>query len=160
MYSAEALLDLHERGQRSLRKLLGHCEALAEEELNRELAGFSYPTVRLQFHHEIGAEEYWIGVLRGKLDADDDDAAYPTIASLEKYRTKVCAATQAYLRAASPEELSTVRAMVTWGGNEQRLMPARVIARTLTHLYQHQGEIMTMCRLLGKRAERMDFPIV
>ena len=33
--------------------------------LDQELEGFGYPSIRLQLHHVIGAEQYWVGVLRG-----------------------------------------------------------------------------------------------
>jgi uncharacterized damage-inducible protein DinB len=89
MHTAEALLGLHERAHGSLQRLLAHCRQLSAEELDRELAGFGYPSVRLQLHHVIGGEEYWIGVLEG------------TVGSLEAYRRRVFSATEKYLRAAS-----------------------------------------------------------
>ena len=125
MHTAEALLDLHERAHSSLQRLLAHCRQLSVEELDRELAGFGYPSVRLQLHHVIGGEEYWIGVLEG------------TVESLEAYRRRVFSATDKHLRAAS----------------------AHVFMRTLTHIYHHQGQIVAMCRLLGKPAAAMDYPI-
>jgi uncharacterized damage-inducible protein DinB len=160
MYTAEALLDLHERAHRSLEKLISHCRELSVEELDRELPGFGYPSVRLQIHHQIGAEEYWIKVLQDRVEADDNEADYPTVESLEVYRQEVFSATEEYLRAASKDELNTARRMMTWGNKEQLLTPAHVFIRTLTHIYQHQGQILAMCRLMGKPASRMDFPIV
>lgn len=138
-----------------------HCSQLSTEELDRELPGFGYPTVRLQLHHMLEAETYWIGVLEGRIDVDDinpDD--YPTIDSLEVYRKEVFAATERNLRAASVDELNTARPMMTWGNKEQLLMPAHVLLRTQTHLYQHQGQILAMCRLLGKPGPAgLDFPV-
>ena len=159
MHTTETLLDLHERTHRSLTALLAHCRELSVEEVNRELTGFGYPTVQLQLHHEIGAEKYWIGVLQGRIDADEDAPDYPTIESLEAYREQVFVVTEAYLRATSAEELNTARPMMTWGNREQVLTPAHVIMRTLTHFYHHQGQIVAMCRLLGKRSNGLDYPI-
>jgi uncharacterized damage-inducible protein DinB len=159
MYTNDALLDLHERTHRSLQKLLGHCQPLTTEELNRAMNGFGYPSIRLQFHHQIGAEEYWIGVLQGRVEADENDAAYPTLASLEKYRQRVFSVTEDYLHRTLQEDLNTSRKMLTWGNKEKLLMPAHVFMRTLTHHYQHQGQILAMCRLLGKPASGMDFPL-
>ena len=160
MYTPEALLDLHERAHRSLSGLLVHCRALTSEELNREIAGFGSSCVRLQVHHEIGAEEYWIGVLQGRVYADENDAAYPDVAALEAYRQRVFAATEAYLKATTAESLNTARPMRTWDGSEPTLVPARVVVRTATHLYQHQGQIAAMCRILGKPVPPgLDFPL-
>lgn len=73
MHTPQALLDLHERAHGSLKKLLAHCRQFSAEELDRELTGFGYPSVRRQLHHAIGGEEYWIGVLEGRLQVDDND---------------------------------------------------------------------------------------
>jgi uncharacterized damage-inducible protein DinB len=159
MHNSESLLDLHERAHLNLTALLAHCHGLSGEELNRELTGFGYPSVRLQLHHGIGAEKYWIGVLEGRIDAEDDDPDYPTVESLEVYRKEVFAATEAYLRASSAEELNTPRPMMTWGNRERVLIPAHVVLRTVTHLYHHQGQIVAMCRLLGKPCTGVDYPI-
>ena len=159
MYTNEALLELHERAHRSLEELLAHGRQLTADEQDRELEGFGYPSVRLQLHHEIGAEKYWIGVLEGRIDADEDAPAYPTIASLEAYRREVFSVTEGYLRSASDGELSTARPMTTWGGGERVLIPAHVFLRTQMHLYHHQGQIAAMCRLMGKPLEGLDYAI-
>ena len=159
MLTSDALLDVHERAHRNLSALMTHCRGLDQAAIDRELAGFGYPTVRLQLHHEISAERYWVSVLEDRMDADENDADYPTIASLELYRDEVAAGTEAYLHAASVEELNTPRAMRTWGGREPVLIPAHVVLRTQMHLYHHQGQILAMCRLLGKPTSGMDYPI-
>lgn len=160
MYTTEALADIHERTHRSLAKLMAHCALLSPADLDRELEGFGYPSVRLQLHHVIGAEEYWVGVLQGRVEADMDDAGYPTVAALDAYRARAGAATRSWIDATSDEALNTARPMLTWGGREQVLVPARVILRTQTHVFQHTGQIVPMCRLLGQPAEGMDFPIL
>lgn len=159
MYTSEALLDIHSRSHRCLGRLLEHCRLFDADELGREIEGFGYPTLQLQFHHEIGAEEYWVGVLLGRMDVEDDAHLYPTIESLEAYRERVAARTREYLAGASVEELNTPREMTTWGGNVRALTPAHVLLRTSTHLFHHQGQIMAMCRILGRPAEGMDFPL-
>jgi hypothetical protein len=49
--------------------------------------------------------------------------------------------------------------MTTWGNKERVLTPALVILRIVTHLYQHQGPVVAMCRLLGKPCPGLDFPL-
>ena len=159
MYTSEALADIHERTHRSLAKLLAHCGAFDPPAIDRELAGFGYPTVRLQLHHLIGAERYWLGVIQGRMEVDDDDGAYPTLAALSAFRERVAAPTRKYIDGASAAELTTPRAMVTWGAGEQVLVPARIVVRTQTHVFQHQGQVVAMCRLLGRPAAGTDFPI-
>lgn len=158
MYTKEALLDLHERGHRSLRKLLEHCRDLDADQLNRELPGFGYATVRLQLHHVIGAQEYWFNVIARRPFGDDNDHEFLTVASLEAYRENVFAVVEEHLRT---DDMNTPHAYPTWGGNEPTLVPAHVFMRTLTHIYQHQGQIAAMCRLLGKPVPAgLDFPLL
>lgn len=150
MYTPESLLDVHERCHRSFGKLLAHCRQFSVEEINRELPGFGYPTIRLQLHHLIGAEDYWLSVVRGAMRVDDNDAAYPTIESLETWRASVATETRAWLAAADADALNTARPMKTWGGGEHSLIPAHVLMRTQVHIFQHQGQVAAMCRLLDK----------
>ena len=159
MFTNAALREIHERTHHSLRKLLDHCRTLDGDALDRELEHFAYPTVRLQLHHALGAEKYWTGVLEGRIDADEDDPKYPTIASLEAYREEVHSITKRYLRTASPEELNTPRKMTTWGNNEKVLTPTHVFLRTQMHIFHHQGQVLAMCRLMGKPANGFDYPI-
>ncbi len=159
MHTPEALLDLQERAHRNLAALLDHCRELDAEQLNRELPGFGYPTVRLQLHHAIGAQEYWLGVLRGVVEVEDNDADFPAIDTLEAWRARVFASTEAYLRSVSAATLNTARPYLTWGGREKTMAPAHVILRTQTHLYHHQGQVLAMCRLLGRPAGGFDFPL-
>ena len=160
MYTSDALLDIHERTHRSLAGCLAHCRSFAPEELNRELAGFGYPSIRLQLVHVIGAEQYWMEVIAGRIDVDDRDDRLPTIEALEAWRVEVAGRTAAYLRAATPHELDTPRLMTTWGPREQLLVPARVFLRTQTHIFQHQGQIVAQCRLLGRPASGLDFSLM
>ena len=95
------------------------------------------------------------------MDVDENDSDYRTAGSLESYRQEVLELTEGYLRSATLAELNTRRTMVTWGNNEQELTPAHVVLRTLTHFFQHQGQISAMCRLLGKPIPAgLDFPLL
>lgn len=161
MYTAAALIDLHERTHRSLGKLLDHCAAFSQDETGRELEGFGYPTLLLQLHHMIGAEQYWVGVLRGLMLTDEDEADYASIDALRAFRERVAAITEDYLRAASNDELNTAATKTTWGDKQVELVPAHVLLRTQTHIFQHQGQVAAMCRLLGRPIPPgLDFPLV
>jgi uncharacterized damage-inducible protein DinB len=160
MHTAAALVDTHTRAHLSLQKLLDHCAGFSPDELSRELAGFGYPQIRLQLHHVVGAEEYWVGVLRGLILTDERPEDFASIDALRAYRERVAATTGAYLRGASETELNTRRKMITWGGHERELVPAHIILRTQTHIFQHQGQVAAMCRLLGRPIPPgLDFPL-
>jgi uncharacterized damage-inducible protein DinB len=159
MHTKDALLDLHERAHRSLITLMDHCAQFSAEELHREMDGFGYPSIQLQLHHEIGAERYWLGVLEGRIDVDEDAPDYPTIDAMTGMREQVYAATDKYLKATSNDVLNTAKMMMTWGGREKLLMPVHVILRTQMHLFHHQGQITAMCRLLERPINGLDYPV-
>jgi len=153
------LLDFHARVHRSFTGLLKHCRELTNEELNKEMDGFGIPTIQQQLHHMIGAEKYWLGVLQGRMDVDDHSPLYRTVESLEAYREQVFTSTELFLKSSSKEDFETIRPMMTWGNKEKILNPVQVIIRTQTHIYQHQGQILAMCRLFGKPCNGLDYPI-
>ncbi len=160
MYTSAALIDLHERTHRSLVGMLDHCAGFSDEELSRELEGFGYASIPLQLGHVIGAEQYWIGVLNGQMLVDEDPADVASIDALRAFRERVIAVTGDYLRAASDAELSTARTFTTWGDRQADLVPAHVVLRTQTHIYQHNGQVAAMSRLLGRPIPAgLDFPM-
>ena len=72
MLTPEALLDVHERAHRNLIDYLKHCRTLTTEAFDRAMPEFAGASVRLQLHHAIDVEMYWIGVLQGRVDADEN----------------------------------------------------------------------------------------
>lgn len=162
MYTPQSLRDIHERSHRSLAGLLAHCAKLNPGLIERELPGFGYATIRLQLHHVISAQEYWLGVLRGRLDAKDNAADFAGIPELQQYRARIAAQTAAWLERADAAELNTPRKFSVWSPNgnvERTLTPAHVVLRTQTHIFQHQGQVTAMCRLLGMPVNGLDFPL-
>lgn len=159
MHTAAQLSDIATRAHAGLAALLDHCRGFTADELNRELDGFGCPTVRLQLHHVIGAQEYWLGVLQGRVEADFDDAAYPGIDELEAWRARTADLTDAYLRATDEATLNAPVDLLTWGGRVRTLVPAQVVLRTVTHIVHHQGQMAAMCRLLGRPVAGLDWPL-
>ena len=159
MLTPEGLLEIHERTHQCLRDCLAFCQTIDAEAVDREMPEFNGTTVRLQLHHAVGAEKYWIGVLQGRIDADEDDHLYPTMASVEAYRAETFDATRAYLRSASADELNTPRPMKTWHGEEPMLFPGHVVMRTVTHIHHHIGQVCSMLRLLGSPSPGFNYPI-
>ena len=67
--------------------------------------------------------------------------------------------TERYLRGVSFDILNTAQSMTTWGNRQRLLIPAQVILRTQVHYYHHQGQVLGMCRILGKPGGGLDYPI-
>ncbi len=160
MHTPSGLLDIHERSHRTLQGLLRHCALLTGEEFHRELPVFGDPTVQAQLDHVIGAEEYWVSVVRGLYQDNPPEVVHDTMEELTAYRERVAAVTQEYLRQADEVELNTAREMRTYPGRMRSLVPAHVLLRVMVHIYQHQGKVMAMCRQIGKPGPAgLDFPL-
>lgn len=159
MYTAPALLDMHERSQRAFAAAIQHCSAFSPAQCDREIPGFGYASIRLQVHHVIGAQRYWLGVVEGRMDLDGDAEEHPLLTDLDALRLRVAGAVRTHIERATVEELNTPRVMTTWGNRRRELVPAQVFLRTFTHIHHHLGQVAAMCRLLDRPVGGIDFPL-
>lgn len=161
MYNAELLLDIHARAHESLRRLIEFCGSLTGDELNRPLPGFGFPTILGQLEHTIGAEVYWQTVVTRGYTEEAMTPALRDVADVEAFRQETASVTRSYIARASQAELNSPREMIRDPGQTRRLRPADVILRVVTHIYNHQGQILAMCRTLGKPNRRfdLDYPL-
>jgi uncharacterized damage-inducible protein DinB len=161
MYNPATLLDIHARAHESLRRLIVFCGDLTDDELRRPVNGFGFPTVLGQLEHTIGAEVYWqTVVIRGYTE----EATLPPlrdVVAIEAFRQQTESTTRSYLERASEAEVNSPRVMITDPGATRLLRPADVIMRIVTHIFNHQGQILAMCRSIGKPNEQidLDYPI-
>ncbi|MHC4841233.1 MAG: DinB family protein [Planctomycetota bacterium] len=159
-FTVSALQDVHKRAHYSLSKMLDHCESLSAGEFTREVEGFGIPSVRRQLHHIVSAERYWLGVLNGQMLVDDDDTDSVDVPALGRFRESIFDVTENYLKQTNEEAINTLQQMVTYGDKQVELLPALVVLRTQTHIFQHIGQVAAMCRGFGKPIPRgMDFPV-
>lgn len=161
MYTAIMLLDVHARSHECLRRLITLCAALTDDELRRPLPGFGFETVLRQLQHTIGAELYWQTVLREGYHTEATLPDVSTLNAIEVFRRQVAATTRVYLQSAGVDELNAPREMVSDPGETRVLRPADVIMRIVTHVFNHQGQVLAMCRTLGKPnlTIDLDYPI-
>lgn len=161
MYNAEALRDVHTRAHESLRRLIVFCGNLTEEELRRPIRGFGIPTVLDQLEHTIGAEVYWQTVVTRGYTEEAMRPNLPDVPAIEEYRRQTASVTRLYLDRASETELNSRRQMISDPGKSRVLRPADVIMRVVTHIFNHQGQVLAMCRAIGKPNEThdLDYPV-
>lgn len=161
MYTAAALIDIHARTHESLRRLIEHCSTLSPGQLVHEVDGFGFPTVLRQLQHTIGAEVYWQTVVTTGYHEEAQLPDLSNLAAIEVFRQQVASATRAYLEGATEAELNTPRTMTSDPGETRVLTPADVILRIVTHVFNHQGQVLAMCRTLGSPNETidLDYPI-
>ena len=161
MYTAHMLLDVHARAHESLRRVIVSCGALTDEELSRPIAGFGWSTVHRQLAHTIGAEVDWQTVVTRGYTEEATLPALPGVAALEAFRQQTAFATRSYLERASDAELNSRRPMISDPGQTRVLRPADVIMRVVTHIFNHQGQVLAMCRTMGKPNDThdLDYPM-
>ena len=161
MYDGDSLLDIHGRAHESLRRLIASCGTLTSEELNQPLSGFGFPTVLRQLEHTIGAEVYWQTVVIHGYGEEVTMPPLPDLAAIEAFREQTASRTRAYLDDATGAELNTPRLMISDPGQTRLLRPADVILRVVTHIFNHQGQVLAMCRSMGKPNETidLDYPV-
>ena len=161
MYNAQTLQDIHRRAHESLRRLIAFCGVLSQEELLRPLAGFGFPTIMRQLEHTIGAEVYWQTVVTRGYTEEAKMPALPDLVAMEAFRQRTAAATRGYLAVASEAELNSSRPMISDPGETRLLRPADVIIRVVTHIFNHQGQVLAMCRTMGRPNEErdLDYPL-
>ena len=161
MYKAETLLDIHARAHESLRRLIVFCGNLTDDEFRRPLAGFGFPTILGQLEHTMGAEVYWQTVVTRGYTEEKRLPHLRDVAAMEAFRQQTASATRSYLEGASEAELNTPRQMISDPGRTRLLRPADVIMRVVTHIFNHQGQVLAMCRTLGKPNDEhdLDYPL-
>ncbi len=160
MYTSAALLDMHTRAHRSLSGLIAHVATLEAPLHRRELAGFGVPTLLEQLTHVLSAEGYWIGVLEGRLPTGDDEPAVADFTALETLRAATVSGTRAFLARTPDADLNVPRHVRVWPDTPRALTPAHVVMRTITHVFDHKGQVAAMCRTLGHPIPRgLDFPL-
>jgi uncharacterized damage-inducible protein DinB len=161
MYDAATLLDVHARAHESLRRLIVFCGDLTEDELRRPLTGFGMPTILRQLVHTIGAEVYWQTVVTRGYTEEATLPPLPDVAAIEAFRQQTASVTRSYLERASEAEVNSPRVMISDPGETRLLRPADVIMRIVTHIFNHQGQVLAMCRSIGKPNEQidLDYPV-
>jgi uncharacterized damage-inducible protein DinB len=161
MYDAATLLDVHARAHESLRRLIVFCGELTEDELRRPLTGFGMPTILRQLVHTIGAEVYWQTVVTRGYTEEATLPPLPGVAAIEAFREQTASVTRSYLERASESEVNSPRVMISDPGETRLLRPADVIMRIVTHIFNHQGQVLAMCRSIGKPNEQidLDYPV-
>jgi len=161
MYNAETLLDVHTRAHESLRRLIVFCGELPDDELRRPLNGFGFPTILRQLEHTIGAEVYWQTVVISGYTEEATLPALPDLAAMEAFRQQTASVTRSYLQRATEAELNSRREMISDPGQTRVLRPADVIVRVVTHIFNHQGQVLAMCRAMGKsnKSHDLDYPV-
>jgi uncharacterized damage-inducible protein DinB len=99
-------------------------------------------------------------VLHGLMLIEELEADFASIEAVRAFHERVTTVTRAYLRETSDAEIRRPREVVAWPERRITVVPAHVLLRTQTHIFQHQGQVAAMCRQLGRPIPPgLDFPL-
>jgi uncharacterized damage-inducible protein DinB len=164
MFSSTDLLELHRRAHQGTAAVIAHCAVFTDEELNRTHPEYNGSSLALMIHHILEAEDYWMLVLRGEFreeaDAFMNDEACRDVAAMQSYLARLARQALEHLSGLDNELLNRPREFLTWPSNRRILHPAMIMLRIVTHHFHHRGQVMSMCRILGKPCPGANFPLL
>ena len=158
MYTTVGLTDLHRRTQHCFKVLLDHLDRFPADKLTEPLEGFGFPTLKEQFLHIIGAEHFWLGMLKGKPGQRWKDDEVQTVSALRDLLGRVAGETMDYLAELDDEALNQ-RIELVFPDGSFHSTPGLVMVHVVTHGFHHKGQIAAMCRILGHPTDDTDLVI-
>lgn len=148
----EALLDPFRHNAWATRELLGVCRSLTDAQLETSVPG-TYGSVLATFHHLIGSEAYYLGILSGATPAwyrEEDDEPPPSMEWLESRAADMAERWERFL-AADPVDPARPVVYEDWSSDAGVL-----IAQVLNHGNEHRAHIGTILGSLGVDHPELD----
>ena len=156
MFTVIGMRKLHSWTHSSLTLVLDHLATIPEGDYAKEVSGFGFPTLRAQILHIFNCEGFWIHTLQGARFEDEDTADWRSVPDARVLQRNVSANTLAYLSGLSDEQLNADTELHFSDGDKAVRTPALVLHHILTHAFHHKGQIVSMCRILGRPATDTD----
>lgn len=154
MFTTLGMLTFLNWVEESLQRLFDHCAGFSPEELRQEFAGFGMASVWSQLTHMLGAEEYWLKKITPDWSVPEFDGA--TLEDLRVRQGTLAKVTADYLETLSDEALNTELSLEGDFGGIISRTPAFVLLHLMTHAFHHKGQVVAICRLLGRPAPDTD----
>jgi uncharacterized damage-inducible protein DinB len=147
---------LYEFNSWANRRTLEACAALTDEQLTRGL-GSSFPSVRDTLAHILGAEWLWLERWHGRLpNALPSAADYPDLEALRARWNEVERDLLDYVVSLSNEDLTRILSIKTTQGVPYSQPLWQMLQHVVNHGSYHRGQIATMLRQLGAKAQATD----
>jgi len=156
MFTNSGIRELHGATHESLDLLLRHVATVPDPLLRQTIAGFGFPTVWKQLVHILTVEEGWVHDLQFKEFSGWFEDEAPTREALLSHKSRILAATRAYLDGLSDEQLNTTLPKRPEGWSGELRSPAFILLHLITHTFHHKGQVVAMLRMLGHPAPDTD----
>jgi uncharacterized damage-inducible protein DinB len=156
MFTLDGVRKFHGWTHASLNLVLDHLSAMPADDYVTEVSGFGFPTLRQQAIHIFNCEAFWVHTLQGSWYTDRTVEDCPDLADVRRLQTEVSQSTHAYLSALSNQQLNANTELHFSDGDVAVRTPALILHHVLTHAFHHKGQIVAMCRVLGRPARDTD----
>ena len=139
VFTLAGMRQFHNWTHASLTLVLDHLARIPTTDYTKELPSFGFPSLRAQVIHIFNCEAFWIHTLQ-KL----------------QLQREVGLRTLNYLSRLSEQHLNGNAQMHFPDGDTAVRAPALILHHILTHAFHHKGQIVAMCRALGRPAPDTD----
>ena len=156
MFTVDGVRKLHGWTHASLNLVLNLLSTMPTSDYVREISGFGFRTLREQTIHIFNCEGFWVHTLRGSRYADRTLVDCPALADVRLLQNDVSQSTHAYLSTLTNQQLNADAELHFSDGDVAVRTPALVLHHVLTHAFHHKGQIVAMCRALGRPAPDTD----
>jgi len=156
VFTLDGVRKFHGWTHASLNLLLDHLSTINAGDYEKELPGFGFSTLQKQVIHVFNCEGFWIHTLQGLRYVDRGPDECPDVAAARLLKQQVSGWTQEYLSSLTNQELNAGVELHFPDGDHAVRTPALVLHHVLTHAFHHKGQIVAMCRQLGRPAPDTD----
>ena len=156
VFTLAGMRQFHSWTHAILTLTLDHLAKIPTADYIRELPSFGFPSLRAQVIHIFNCEAFWIHTLQKLPFEDEDPADFPTVAEARTLQREVGLRTLNYLSRLSEQHLNGNAQMHFPDGDTAVRAPALILHHVLTHAFHHKGQIVAMCRALGRPAPDTD----
>ncbi len=156
MFTLDGIRKFHAWTHASVGMLLDHLSTVPESDYTKELPGFGSPTLRHQVLHIFNCEAFWIHVLQGRPYHDRIPSDCPGVVEARLLQQEVTKQTLDYLSRLTDQQLNSNTKLLFPDGDVALRTPALVMHHVLTHAFHHKGQVVAMCRAVGRPAPDTD----
>jgi uncharacterized damage-inducible protein DinB len=156
VFTRDGTLKFHGWTHASIRLLLDHLSMVPDADYVRILPGFGFPTIREQVIHLLNCEGFWAHALQGLHYTDRDITECPAVDAARVFERKISRQTHEYLSKLTDEQMIRDMEIRFPEGDFRIRTPALVLHHVFTHAFHHKGQVVAMCRLLGRPAPYTD----
>jgi uncharacterized damage-inducible protein DinB len=156
MFTVEGVRKFHGWTHASLDLVLDHLSTIPANDYVKDVSGFGFRTLREQTIHIFNCEGFWVHTLQGLPYANGTLEECPALADVRRLQHEVSRSTNAYLSTLTNQQLNADTELHFSDGDVAVRTPALILHHVLTHAFHHKGQIVAMCRALGRPASDTD----